>query len=59
MQDAGLGGLPVPLYNHLRNLDKRWATRENLEKAYEKWKEYKDEVSSWKEHLPWPADFTL
>ena len=43
--ESNLGGLPVPQYNHLKNLDKRWTATKNMEKAHKKWDKYKKEVS--------------
>lgn len=55
--ESNLGGLPVPQYNHLENLDKRWTTPKKLEKARKKWGEYKKEVSKWDSTSLWPPDF--
>ncbi len=31
--ESGLGGLPIPQYDHLVNLDKQWASQRTLKKA--------------------------
>lgn len=44
---SSLGGLPVPQYDHLANLEKTWATPQRLRRAAEKWDEYAREVAAW------------
>jgi hypothetical protein len=57
--ESNLGGLPVPQYDHLNNLDKRWTATKNMKKAHKKWDEYKKEVSNWDSTLLWPPDFKI
>jgi len=57
--ESNLGGLPVPQYNHLENLDKKWTTPKKLEKAHKKWDEYKKEVSRWDSTSLWPPGFRI
>jgi hypothetical protein len=57
--ESNLGGLPVPQYDHLKNLDKRWTTPQKLEKAHKKWDEYKKEVSKWDSTSLWPPSFKI
>lgn len=57
--ESNLGGLPVPQYDHLKNLDKRWTTPKNLEKAHKIWDKYKKEVSTWNSTLLWPPAFKM
>lgn len=42
-----IGGLPVPQYNLLENLDKKWGDKEDLEQAQEKWDEFGEEIRGW------------
>lgn len=51
---ANLGGLPVPQFDHLGNLDKSWATTQNLNRARQKWDEYAKEFSEWDSASLWP-----
>ncbi len=55
--ESNLGGLPVPQYDHLKNLDKRWITAKKMEKAHKKWDEYRKEVAEWDSTLLWPPGF--
>jgi hypothetical protein len=57
--ESNLGGLPVPQYDHLKNLDKRWVSPKNLEKARKKWDEFAKEVSSWDSISLWPPGFVI
>ena len=57
--ESNLGGLPVPQYGHLKNLDKRWTTPKKMEIAYRKWDEYNKEVSKWDSNSLWPPDFRI
>ncbi|MGA2332027.1 MAG: hypothetical protein ABSG75_09725 [Syntrophales bacterium] len=57
--ESNLGGLRVPQYDHLKNLDKRWSTPERLEKAHKKWDDYKKEVSKWNSISLWPSGFRI
>ncbi|MCD6376634.1 MAG: hypothetical protein J7L94_13980 [Caldisericaceae bacterium] len=57
--ESNLGGLPVPQYNHLENLDKRWSTQEKLDKAQKKWDEFQKEVSKWDSFSLWPPSFRM
>lgn len=43
-----LSPIPTPQYNHLENLDKRWATSTRLRELHENWLERSREVKSWK-----------
>ena len=54
LYETNLGGLPVPQFDHLENLDKSWTTTRNLKKAREKWDEYAKEVSEWDSASLWP-----
>ena len=51
------GGLPVPQYDHLVNLDKSWASTTNLEVARKKWGEVEKKISSWHSDSLWPGNF--
>ncbi len=55
--ESGLGGLPVPQFDHLTNLEKSWVSSKNLEKAYEKWDELTKQVSKWNPNSLWPPGF--
>lgn len=57
--ECNLGGLPVPQYDHLKNLDKSWVSMRNLEKARKKWDDVAKEVSKWDSISLWPPSFTL
>ena len=57
--ESSLGGLPVPQYDHLKNLDKSWVSLKNLEKASKKWDEFAKEVSKWDSSSLWPPGFTI
>lgn len=57
--ESNLGGLPVPQYEHLKNLDKRWTTPKNLKKAHKKWGEYEKVVSKWDSTSLWPPGFRI
>lgn len=57
--ESNLGGLPVPQYDHLKNLDKSWVSQKNLEKARGKWDEFAKEVSKWDSVSLWPPNFTI
>jgi len=45
--ESSLGGVPTPQFDHLKNLDKRWATEKALNTAREKWNDFANEVSTW------------
>ena len=45
--ESSLGGVPTPQFDHLKNLDKPWATEEALNTAHEKWNDFSKEVSTW------------
>lgn len=45
--ESSLGGVPTPQFDHLKNLDKPWATEEALNTAREKWNNFSKEVSTW------------
>ena len=51
---TSLGGMPVPQYDHLKNLDKSWTTTGDLKQLREKWLEYDQEVSAWRSSSVWP-----
>ena len=55
LYETNLGGVPVPQYDHLSNLDKCWTTTQNLDKARQVWNEYAREVSEWDSASLWPA----
>lgn len=57
--ESNLGGLPVPQCDHLKYLDKRWTTSNNLVKAHEKWNEYEKEVFKWDSAELWPPGFKI
>lgn len=44
---GSFGGLPVPQYDHLKDLDKKWITTANLEKAHEMWDAREKEIEAW------------
>jgi hypothetical protein len=54
LDGSNLGGLPVPQFDHLENLDKSWTTPQNLNRAHQKWDEYAKEVSTWDSASLWP-----
>lgn len=54
LYETNLGGLPVPQFDHLENLDKCWTTTGNLKRARQKWDEYAKEVSGWDSASLWP-----
>jgi len=54
LYESNLGGLPVPQFDHLANLDKSWTTPQNLNRARQTWDEYAKEVSVWDSALLWP-----
>ena len=56
--ESSLGGLPVPQYDHLGNLEKRWVSPKNIEKARKKWDALAKEVSKWDPVCLWPPGFT-
>ncbi len=53
LDGSNLGGLPVPQYDHLENLEKSWTTLRNLNRARRKWDEYANEVSTWNPASLW------
>jgi hypothetical protein len=55
--ESNIGGLPIPQYDHLKYLDKKWTTSSNLVKAHEKWNEYEKEVSKWNSSPLWSPSF--
>lgn len=57
--ESNLGGLAVPQYDDLKNLDKSWVSPKNLEKARKKWEEFDKEVSKWDSISLWPPGFTI
>jgi len=57
--ESNLGGLPVPQYDHLKNLDKRWTTPKKLENAHKEWDKYEKEVSKWDSISLWPPAFKM
>jgi hypothetical protein len=57
--ESNIGGLPVPQYDHLKYLDRKWATSNNLVKAHEKWNEYEKRVSKWDSNPLWPPGFKM
>ena len=57
--ESSLGGLPVPQFDHLVNLDKSWTTTKNLEKARKKWNEFSKEVSNWDSKSLWPPEYGI
>lgn len=55
--ESNQGGLPVPQYDHLKNLDKSWVIPKNLDNARNKWNEFSKTVSAWDSYLLWPPSF--
>jgi hypothetical protein len=55
--ESNLGGLRVPQYDHLENLEKSWVSSKNLARAYQKWDEVAKEVSNWDKSSLWPPGF--
>lgn len=55
--ESNLGGLPVPQYDHLVNLEKSWVSPKNLKIAHQKWDEFAKKVSSWDSTSFWPPGF--
>ncbi len=55
--ESNIGGLPVPQYNHLANLEKSWVSHKNLEIARQKWDKITKEVSNWDSKSLWPPGF--
>lgn len=54
LYESDLGGLPVPQFDHMANLDKSWTTTQNLNRARQRWDEYAKEVSGWDSTSLWP-----
>jgi hypothetical protein len=50
------GGLPVPQYDHLANLDKKWVSPAHLKRAYEVWDQMDTKVREWESESLWPTD---
>lgn len=55
---GSFGGLPVPQYDHLRDLDKKWMTTEDLDKAHATWDAREKEIESWSND-PWLEELYL
>ena len=53
--ESNIGDLPVPQYDHLKNLDKRWGTKEDLVKVRKRWDEFSKEVESWNSSSLWQS----
>lgn len=41
------GAVPVPQYDHLENLDKKWISTEALDQAHQTWEERTKEIENW------------
>lgn len=57
--ESGLGGLPVPQYDHLKNIEKRWVNPKNMGKVREKWDAFEKEVAVWDSVSLWPLGFVV
>jgi hypothetical protein len=55
--ESGIGGVPVPQYDQLKGLDKRWASDSGLIKAQEKWHEITTNVGKWDAGSFWPPGY--
>jgi len=55
--ESSLGGPPIPQFDYLKNIDKRWVSPKNVEKAREKWRIFEKEVSKWDLTSIWPDGF--
>lgn len=55
--ESSLGGLPVPQFDHLKDIEKRWVSPKNIGKAREAWRVFEKEVSEWDSALMWPESF--
>lgn len=51
---ALISPIPTPQYDHLENLDKKWATSASIELVRKKWYERVKETESWQNDL-WPS----
>ena len=54
LYEHSLGGIPVPQYNQLKNLDKPTIRTKDISKLAAYWKDREKEVNSW-DHDIWPA----
>lgn len=55
--DSSLGGLPVPQFDHLKDIEKRWVSPRNVGKARETWRAFEEKVSGWDSTDIWPEGF--
>jgi len=46
-----LGGIPIPQYDHLKNLDKPWMTSDSLSRARDLWWKREKEIQKWGEDI--------
>ena len=55
--ESSLGGLPVPQFDHLKDIEKRWVSPKKVGKAREKWSVFEKEISEWDSICIWPKGF--
>ena len=51
--------LPIPTYNQLENLDKRWVSQDGNEAAETAWKIHSDILEKWEVQPSWPKEYFL
>ena len=51
LYEHGLGGVPVPQYDQLKNMSLPMVAKEDMEKLYAFWKERCREVDKWDQNL--------
>lgn len=54
--EGSYGAVPVPQYDHLENLDKRWIAPGERDKAREFWDTNLDLVEAWEQEGLWPTE---
>jgi len=57
--EGSYGSLPIPQFDHLENLDKRWVDPGNVVKAHKKWNQYSKKIEKWEQESLWPAGTDL
>jgi putative endonuclease len=45
--ESSLRGLPVPQFDHLKDIEKRWVSPKNVGKAREMWQAFEKKISKW------------
>jgi hypothetical protein len=56
LREGSHGAVPIPQYDHLKNLDKRWVLPERLDFARECWSRHLKVVEAWEQESLWPVD---